>query len=251
MLRPVNASPSLFSTQGQVLMVLARRPDLRLRDVAEAVGLTERAVQAIVNELVGAGYLDRIREGRRNRYLIHGERPVPNPAARVLKVSELVGGLEVEPLTGPPGGGCKAIVVSCTDYRYQEPLRALLGKEGLLGATETTLIPGGASSLGGRDAGRILAGLELMAGALRPERLLLVAHHGCWVPGAFVASRPDPFTTRRVVADRRRRTVARVRRRLGLDPELWFLDERGAKRVRGRRTLPPRGVGGPVEGVAS
>ncbi|CAN5237625.1 hypothetical protein BH20ACT24_BH20ACT24_08930 [soil metagenome] len=247
----MNASPSLFSTHGQVLMVLARRPDLRLRDVADAVGLTERAVQAIVNELVGAGYLDRIREGRRNRYLIHGERAVPNPTARVLMVSELVGPLAVEPLTGPTASGCKALVLACTDYRYQEPLRTLLGNEGLLGAVETTLVPGGASALGGRDAGRILAALELMAGALRPERLLLVAHQGCWVPGAFVASRPDPFTTRRVVADRRRRTVARVRRRLALDPELWFLDDRGAKRVRGRGRHPFRAVSGAVEGVAS
>ena len=53
-----------------VLTVLARDPDARLRDVAEQVGITERAVHRIVTELVEEGYLERERIGARHRYEI-------------------------------------------------------------------------------------------------------------------------------------------------------------------------------------
>jgi DNA-binding MarR family transcriptional regulator len=55
----------------QVLLCIARDPDVRLRDVAEMVGITERAAQRIVADLVEAGYLERKRVGRRSRYLIN------------------------------------------------------------------------------------------------------------------------------------------------------------------------------------
>jgi predicted transcriptional regulator len=55
----------------QVLLCIARDPDVRLRDVAEIVGITERAVQRIVADLVEASYLERERVGRRSRYVIH------------------------------------------------------------------------------------------------------------------------------------------------------------------------------------
>lgn len=64
---------TFFSNHSHVLFCLAREPDLRLRDVAERVGITERAVQKIVSELEEAGALTRLRDGRRNRYLIHGD----------------------------------------------------------------------------------------------------------------------------------------------------------------------------------
>lgn len=53
-----------------VLRSLAQQPGLTLREVAERIGITERAVQRIVAELEGAGYLLRAREGRRNRYVV-------------------------------------------------------------------------------------------------------------------------------------------------------------------------------------
>ncbi len=58
-----------------VLRCLAREPSLTLRAVAERIGITERAVQRIVAELEEAGYLRRVREGRRNRYAIREGRP--------------------------------------------------------------------------------------------------------------------------------------------------------------------------------
>ena len=44
---------------------------MRLREIATAVGITERAVQAIVNDLAAGGYVDRTRVGRRNHYAVH------------------------------------------------------------------------------------------------------------------------------------------------------------------------------------
>jgi predicted transcriptional regulator len=60
----------LLSNHGHVLVSLARDPDARMRDVAVAVGITERAVQQIVRDLVDAGFLDKVKVGRRNRYAV-------------------------------------------------------------------------------------------------------------------------------------------------------------------------------------
>lgn len=59
---------TFLSNYGHVLVCLTRDPDARMRDVAEAVGITERAVQLIVRELVTQGYLHKEKVGRRNRY---------------------------------------------------------------------------------------------------------------------------------------------------------------------------------------
>jgi predicted transcriptional regulator len=59
---------TFLSNHGHVLVYLARDPDTRMRDVAEAVGITERAVQQIVRDLVAQGYLRKEKVGRRNQY---------------------------------------------------------------------------------------------------------------------------------------------------------------------------------------
>ena len=51
---------------------MARHPDARLREIATEVGITERSVQTILNDLVAEGYVDRSRVGRRNRNVVHG-----------------------------------------------------------------------------------------------------------------------------------------------------------------------------------
>lgn len=63
---------TLFSNHGHVLVVLSRDPDARLRDVAQVVGITERAVQKIVRDLQDGGMLSIEKQGRRNRYHLHG-----------------------------------------------------------------------------------------------------------------------------------------------------------------------------------
>ena len=61
---------TFLTNHAQVLLCIADTPDLRLRDVAERVGITERATQRILAELVAAGYVKTARVGRRNGYTI-------------------------------------------------------------------------------------------------------------------------------------------------------------------------------------
>ena len=61
---------TFLTNHSHVLICLARDPDLRLRDLAEEVGITERAVQGIVGDLEAAGFITKRREGRRNHYTI-------------------------------------------------------------------------------------------------------------------------------------------------------------------------------------
>lgn len=64
----------LFTHHAHVLLLLAEQPFLRTRDIAVTLDVTERTVQAIVADLVRAGYLVRTRHGRRNRYAIRHDR---------------------------------------------------------------------------------------------------------------------------------------------------------------------------------
>ena len=61
---------TFLTNHAQVLLCLAEEPDIRLRDVAERVGITERATQRILAELIDAGYVKAERIGRRNRYTV-------------------------------------------------------------------------------------------------------------------------------------------------------------------------------------
>ena len=62
---------TLLTGHGHVLVEIARSPTARIRDIAAAVGLTERTVQGIVADLEAAGYLTRTRTGRRTRYSVN------------------------------------------------------------------------------------------------------------------------------------------------------------------------------------
>jgi DNA-binding IclR family transcriptional regulator len=61
---------TFLTNHAQVLLCLAATPDIRLREVAERVGITERATQRILAELVEAGYVKTTRTGRRNTYTV-------------------------------------------------------------------------------------------------------------------------------------------------------------------------------------
>ena len=89
---PTNAGGSwtFLTNHAHVLLCLAADPDARLRDVAGAVGITERAVQQIVSDLAAAGVVERTREGRRNRYTLHPELPLRHPVESHRQVADLV-----------------------------------------------------------------------------------------------------------------------------------------------------------------
>jgi hypothetical protein len=91
---PADESGWTFLTNhSHVLICLARDPQLRLRDLADQVGITERAVQGIVSDLVTAGCLTRHREGRRNRYDIVADRPMRHRVERQHVVGDLLGAM--------------------------------------------------------------------------------------------------------------------------------------------------------------
>jgi predicted ArsR family transcriptional regulator len=81
---------TFLTNHAQVLLSIANDPDVRLRDVAETVGITERAAQRIVADLVASGFLERERRGRRNRYLIHEKTEMRHPAQEGYEIGELL-----------------------------------------------------------------------------------------------------------------------------------------------------------------
>jgi hypothetical protein len=93
------ASWTFLTNHGHVLLCLAHDPTLRLRDVADRVGITERATQSIVADLVDAGYLRRDRVGRRNQYQLNGELPFRHPVEAHRPVGELVSLLQLPALS--------------------------------------------------------------------------------------------------------------------------------------------------------
>lgn len=80
---------TFLTNHTHVLVCLSRDPEMRMRDVAAQVGITERAVQRIVQELEAYGVLERQRDGRRNRYRINGKKPLRHQ----LESHRIVGGL--------------------------------------------------------------------------------------------------------------------------------------------------------------
>ncbi|GAA5075251.1 hypothetical protein HNP84_006030 [Thermocatellispora tengchongensis] len=75
----------------RVLAYLAGHPKARQREVAAALGVTERTVFAIIADLAREGYVRRIRDGRRLRYLVDLRRPLRHPADAGVRVGEVVG----------------------------------------------------------------------------------------------------------------------------------------------------------------
>ncbi|HRC61738.1 MAG TPA: winged helix-turn-helix domain-containing protein [Dehalococcoidia bacterium] len=81
---------TFLTNHAHVLICIARDPDVRLRDVADAVGITERAAQRIVQELETAGYLEHERVGRRNSYRLNPQLPLRHPLDREHRLAELL-----------------------------------------------------------------------------------------------------------------------------------------------------------------
>ena len=81
---------TFLTNHAHTLLCIARDPGTRLRDVAERVGVTERAAQRIVSDLVEAGYLERMREGRRNSYQVRADRPLRHPVEQGYRVGEIL-----------------------------------------------------------------------------------------------------------------------------------------------------------------
>ena len=84
------ASWTFLTNHAHVLICIARDPEIRVRDLADLVGITERAVMRIVGELEESGYLERQRDGRRNRYRIRDNLPLRHSIERHRSVAALL-----------------------------------------------------------------------------------------------------------------------------------------------------------------
>ena len=80
----------LFSSHGLVLIYFSRNPRARLRDAAEAIGLTERAVQNNIRDLAASGHLVIEKVGRRNRYRVVGRKHLTHPTTRSVSLRQLL-----------------------------------------------------------------------------------------------------------------------------------------------------------------
>lgn len=81
---------SLLTSHGHVLVCVAAESELRMREIAEKVGVTERRAAQIVNDLEAAGYLTKIRDGRRNRYQIDGRRRISTRRLPTMTIAQLL-----------------------------------------------------------------------------------------------------------------------------------------------------------------
>ncbi len=81
---------TFLTNHARVLVTIARDPAVRLRDVATVCGLTERTVQTIVTDLEADGYLQRVRDGRRNKYEISTGAVFRHPAEAGVQVGGLL-----------------------------------------------------------------------------------------------------------------------------------------------------------------
>jgi len=81
---------TFLTNHAHVLLAVAAQPDIRVRDLATKIGITERATQRIIAELAQSGYLDIERDGRRNKYRVRRSQPLRHPTERHHKVGELI-----------------------------------------------------------------------------------------------------------------------------------------------------------------
>ena len=87
---------TLFSNHGHVLLYLDAHPDATVREVALAIGITERTANKIVSELAEADYVSRERAGRRNHYTVHRGLPLDDPQLAGYELGDVLSGLDVK-----------------------------------------------------------------------------------------------------------------------------------------------------------
>jgi DNA-binding IclR family transcriptional regulator len=81
---------TFLTNHARVLLCISQDPGIRLRDIADRVGITERSAFAIVLDLAQAGYVVKEKDGRRNRYRIQADLPLPESTSRERTVGEIL-----------------------------------------------------------------------------------------------------------------------------------------------------------------
>jgi DNA-binding transcriptional regulator PaaX len=81
---------SFLTNYAHVLLLIAKESDVRMRELASTVGITERAVQRIVEDLTASGYLHVTKEGRRNHYEVLSDKSLKHPLVKHCSVNDLI-----------------------------------------------------------------------------------------------------------------------------------------------------------------
>ncbi|MFB4273448.1 helix-turn-helix transcriptional regulator [Nonomuraea sp. GTA35] len=102
---------TFLTNHARVLLIIARDHEVRSRDIAAVIGITERSAQGIVAGLLRAGYVERVREGRHNRYAIVPGHYLRHPSQRASLCRGLAAGREAPPARAERGisGVCRAV----------------------------------------------------------------------------------------------------------------------------------------------
>jgi DNA-binding IclR family transcriptional regulator len=102
------ANWTFLTNHARVLLCIAHDPGVRLRDIAASVGITERSAYGIVTDLAAAGYVVKEKDGRRNRYQVQAQLPLPESTQRERTVGEVLAllvGTDGEAASGEPLSG--------------------------------------------------------------------------------------------------------------------------------------------------
>jgi DNA-binding IclR family transcriptional regulator len=82
---------SFLTNHARALLCIAHDPGVRLRDIATALGVTERSAYAVITDLAQAGYVLKEKDGRRNRYEIQADLPLPDSISQQRSIGEVLG----------------------------------------------------------------------------------------------------------------------------------------------------------------
>lgn len=94
---------TFLTNHGHVMVCIAQNPDVRLSEIAQQVGIGERAAHRLVQDLVDGGYVIRRKVGRRNVYEVDLDRPLRHPLESQHHVRVVL-----EPITGDPAARSRA-----------------------------------------------------------------------------------------------------------------------------------------------
>ena len=81
---------TFLSNHGRALLSITEDPDVRLRDIAAQLGITERRAHTIVGDLEEGGYIVKERDGRRNHYVLQYHRPLPEDPKRIQAIGAVL-----------------------------------------------------------------------------------------------------------------------------------------------------------------
>lgn len=100
------AAWTFLTNHAHALIAIAEDPGVRIEDIAQRVGITQRAAHRIVSDLEEGGYITRTRVGRRNQYELHADVPLRHPMDHGRAVSQLLALLRV-PIGTPASATAK------------------------------------------------------------------------------------------------------------------------------------------------